>query len=80
MVRNRSIGRSALLAVVAVFVFSGIAAASASAYTNPILVNAKGEAVSKVKFTGVAEGRTFYPFLIKRGALSNVEAGKARVN
>jgi hypothetical protein len=52
MGRNMSICRSALLAVVAVLALSGIAAASASAYTNPILENAKGEHVSKVKFTG----------------------------
>jgi hypothetical protein len=39
------------IALVAVFAISAVAAASASAYTNPILVNSKGEHVSKVKFT-----------------------------
>jgi hypothetical protein len=41
-----------LLALVAVFAISAVAAAGASAYTNPILENSKGEHVSKVKFTG----------------------------
>jgi hypothetical protein len=40
------------IALVAVFAISAVTAASASAYTNPILVNSKGEHVSKVKFTG----------------------------
>jgi hypothetical protein len=38
---------------------SGIAVASASAYTNPILENAKGEHVSKVKLTGKAIDEPF---------------------
>jgi hypothetical protein len=41
-----------LVVLVAVFAIGAVTAASASAYTNPILVNAKGEHVSKVKFTG----------------------------
>jgi hypothetical protein len=59
MVKDRSIYRSALLAIMAMLVLSGVAAASASAYTNPILVNAKGEHVSKVTFTGEDEDEYF---------------------
>jgi hypothetical protein len=59
MVRGRSIRRSVQLAVMAMLALSGIAAASASAYTNPILENAKGEHVSKAKFTGSDEARSF---------------------
>jgi hypothetical protein len=44
-----------LVALVAVCVMSAVAAAGASAYTNPILVNSKGEHASKVKFTGEYE-------------------------
>jgi hypothetical protein len=48
-----------LVALVAVFAIGAVAAASASAYTNPILENAKGEHVSKVKFTGEEDSLTF---------------------
>src|ERR1700685_2840538 len=61
MVRDRSICRSVVLAVVAVLALSGIAAASALAYTNPILENAKGEHISKVKFTGGDGGMEYFP-------------------
>jgi hypothetical protein len=59
MVRARSIRRCVQLAVMAMLALSGVAAASASAYTNPILENAKGEHVSKVKFTGKDEDGPF---------------------
>jgi hypothetical protein len=42
------------LALLAMFAMSAVATASASAYTNPILENAKGAHVSKVKFTGLS--------------------------
>jgi hypothetical protein len=45
-----------LVALVAVCAMTAVAAASASAYTNPILENAKGEHVTKVKFTGRTQG------------------------
>jgi hypothetical protein len=48
----KSVIRAVLLGGLAMLALSGVAAASASAYTNPILENAKGEHVSKVKFTG----------------------------
>ena len=48
-----------LLALVAVFAISAVTAAGASAYTNPILVNSKGEHVSKVKFTGIQAGEGY---------------------
>jgi hypothetical protein len=44
--------RAALVGGLAILALSAVATASASAYTNPILVNSKGEHVSKVKFTG----------------------------
>jgi hypothetical protein len=52
MGRNRSIYRRTFLTLVAVCVMSVVGTATASAYTNPILENAKGEHASKVKFTG----------------------------
>jgi hypothetical protein len=55
----KSVMRTVLLGGLAMFALSGIAAASASAYTNPILENAKGEHVSKAKFTGLDEARSF---------------------
>jgi hypothetical protein len=51
----RIISRRVFVVLVAVCVMSAVAAAGASAYTNPILVNSKGEHVSKVKFTGQYE-------------------------
>jgi hypothetical protein len=55
----KSVMRTALLGGLAMLALSGIAVASASAYTNPILENAKGEHVSKAKFTGLDEKRSF---------------------
>jgi hypothetical protein len=56
----QSINKKLFLTLVAVCVMSVVGTATASAYTNPILENAKGEHVSKVKFTGksVAGSRT----------------------
>ena len=48
----RIVSRKLFLTLMAVCVMSVVGTATASAYTNPILVNAKGEHVSKVKFTG----------------------------
>jgi hypothetical protein len=48
----QSITKKLFLTLVAVCVMSVVGTATASAYTNPILVNAKGEHVTKVKFTG----------------------------
>jgi len=44
--------RQTFLTLVAVCVMSVVGTATASAYTNPILENAKGEHVTKLKFTG----------------------------
>jgi hypothetical protein len=52
----RIVSRRIFLVVMAVCVMSAVAVASASAYTNPILENSKGEHVSKVKFTTKFEG------------------------
>jgi hypothetical protein len=51
----RIVSRRIFLVLVAVFAMSAVTAVGASAYTNPILENAKGEHVSKVKFTGLSE-------------------------
>ena len=48
----QSITKKLFPTLVAVCVMSVVGSATASAYTNPILENAKGEHASKVKFTG----------------------------
>ena len=50
----QSITKKLFPTLVAVCVMSVVGSATASAYTNPILENAKGEHASKVKFTGKA--------------------------
>jgi len=62
----QSITRKLFLTLVAVCVMSVVGTATASAYTNPILVNAKGEHVSKVKFTGVG-GSGWWPMELTSG-------------
>jgi hypothetical protein len=52
----KSVMRAALVGGLAILALSAVTTASASAYTNPILVNSKGEHVSKVKFTGKSIG------------------------
>jgi len=54
----QSITRKLFLTLVAVCVMSVVGTATASAYTNPILENAKGEHASKVKFTGKSMAKT----------------------
>jgi hypothetical protein len=51
----KSVMRTVLVGGLAVLAFGAVTAAGASAFTNPILVNSKGEHVSKVKFTGEYE-------------------------
>jgi hypothetical protein len=65
----KSVMRTALVGSLAMLALSAVATASASAYTNPILVNSKGKDVSKLKFTGVSEARPF-PVVISRANIS----------
>jgi hypothetical protein len=51
----RIVSRKLFLTLVAVCVMSVVGTATASAYTNPILVNAKDEHVTKLKFKGQTE-------------------------
>jgi len=66
-----------LVALVAVFAISAVAVASASAYTNPILVNSKGEHASKVKFTGRSKaGNWDQPIQTPGGSKWQCEGGE----
>jgi hypothetical protein len=71
----KSVMRAVLVGGLAVLAFGAVATASASAYTNPILENAKGEHVSKVKFSGHAIGGTRSVALANKVLLDNYECG-----
>jgi hypothetical protein len=69
----RSVMRTVLIGGLAMLALGAVATASASAYTNPILENAKGEHVSKVKFTGREVAGSGSIALVNKVLLDNYE-------